>query len=499
MSENTRSRLSCATLLAVAAAAVLSSGALLPQAAHATPDSGITAQDGSRYQQEAKYPTPLVTSDRGAAVLAAPEAATRQEIIARAKHWVDVGVPYDNNSSFEGYRKDCSGFVSMAWKLGTSATTRTLDNYANTITKDQLLPGDALLWVNPDASQMGHVRLFGGWLDGAKSRFWVYEETPPRAIYHEYSWSSSVAAGYRPIRYDHVVEEANPLGTMLHEVRNADGSWTGFEPLGGAGKDIAVTAMGDGSAQVVAIGADDVVYHRVRRADGSWTAFEPLNGMGTTTPAKGRKVGIAGAEDGSAQVVMVGWDGAAYHRVRDADGHWTEFARIAAGAKDVAVAALPDGSSQTVFIGADDVVYHRVRNASGTWTDPAPLNGVGTTTPAKGKKVSIAGDPDGSAQVVIVGWDGAGYHRARYVDGSWSPFVSLGAAANDVAITAMADGSGQLVIAGTDNVIYHRVRYANGSWTPFAPLAGFGAPAMGKSVTIAGAPDGSAQVAITSF
>ena len=124
---------------------------------------------------------------------------------------------------------------------------------------------------------------------------------------------------------------------------------------------------------------------------------------------------------------------------------------------------------------------------------------MGTSAPAKGRKVSIAGDPDGSAQVAIVGWDGGTYHRVRYVDGSWSPFGSLGATANDIAITAMSDGSGQLVIAGTDNVIYHRVRNLSGTWTAFSPLAGFGAAAMGKSVTIAGGPDGSAQVAITSF
>ena len=499
MSKNTRTRFARATLLAVAASAVLSGGVLLPQAAHAVPAKpGIDAPDSSRYKQEARYPTPLATTDAGS-MQAAATAVTRQEIIARAKHWVDVGVEYDNYTSFEGYRKDCSGFVSMAWKLGTSATTRTLDNYATTITKEQLLPGDALLWVNPDPNQMGHVRIFGGWLDGAKSRFWVYEQTPPRAVYREYSWSTSVANGYRPIRADNVVEEANPLGTMLHEVRRADGTWTGFEPLGGAGKDIATTVMPDGSAQVVAIGADDVVYHRVRRQDGSWTPWEPLNGADTLTPAKGKKVAIAGAADGTAQVVIVGWDGATYHRVRKYDGSWTPFEPLGANGKDVAIAMLPDGSSQTVIIGADDVVYHRIRNAAGSWTPFAPLNGVGTTAPAKGKKVGIAGGPDGSAQVVIVGWDNGTYHRARFVNGDWSPFSSLGMAANDIAIATLSDNSSQVVAAGTDNVIKHRVRGDNGSWTPFAPLDGFGAAAMGKSVTIAGGPDGTAQVAITSF
>lgn len=34
----------------------------------------------------------------------------------------------------------------------------------------------------------------------------------------------------------------------------------------------------------------------------------------------------------------------------------------------------------------------------------SPLNGMGTTAPAKGKKVSIAGAADGSAQVAIIGF-----------------------------------------------------------------------------------------------
>jgi len=496
MSENSRSRV---ILVGIAMVAALSTGALLPQASFAAPDSGVTASNDSRYTQEAANPTPLDTTAADGA-RTTNEAVTRPEIMARAKHWVDVGVPYDNNSSFEGYRKDCSGFVSMAWKLARSETTRSLDSVAHNIGKDELLPGDALLWVNPNPADMGHVRIFGGWLDAAKSKFWVYEETPPKTIYHEYTWSRSAADGYRPIRYDNVVEGTNSLGTMLHEVRNTDGSWTGFSPLGGAAKDIAVTTFPNGSGQVLAVGADDVVYHRQRNTDGSWTDFAPLNGVGTDTPAKAKRVSISGNLNGSAQIEIVGWDDAVYHRVRNADGSWTEFAPLGAGAKDVAVSVMPNGSSQTVIIGADDVVYHRVRYADGSWTPFAPLNGVGTDTPAKGRKVAIAAALNGAAQVVIVGWDNGVYHRQRNTDGSWTDFAPLGATAKDVAISAMTpDGSSQTLIAGTDDVVYHRVRYIDGSWTPFAPLAGFDAPAKAKKVSISGQLDGSAQVAIIGF
>jgi hypothetical protein len=495
MSENTRSRV---LLVGLVMAAALSSGALLPQTAYAAPEFAMSAQDDTRYTQEAAEQTPRDLGDGARPPV--NEAVTRDEILARAKRWVDLAIPYDNNTSFETYRKDCSGFVSMAWKLADNRTTRTLDGVAHDISKEELLPGDALLWVNPNPNEMGHVRIFGGWLDAAKSKFWVYEQTPPKAVYRTHTWANSVANGYRPIRYDNVIEGQSSAGTMLHEARMANGNWTGFAPLGGAAKDIAVTVFPDGSGQVVAIGADDVVYHRARAVDGSWTDFAPLNGIGTDSGAKGKRVGISANLNGSAQVVIIGWDDQVYHRVRNADGGWTGFAPIGAAAKEVDISVLPNGSSQTVIVGMDDVVHHRARLTDGSWTPFAPLNGIGTGDGAKAKKVSIAGQLNGAAQVAIVGWDSGVYHRARLADGSWTEFAPLGATANDVSITAMTpDGSAQVLTAGTDSVIYHRVRGIDGSWTPFAPLEGFGSPAKGKSVSIAGSLDGSSQVAITSF
>jgi flagellum-specific peptidoglycan hydrolase FlgJ len=294
--------------------------------------------------------------------------------------------------------------------------------------------------------------------------------------------------------------DADPSGAALHEVRGTDGSWTGFAPMGTDARDVSLATFPDGSAQVAIIGADDVVYHRARLADGTWTDFAPLNGVGTDTPAKGKKVSIAGGVDGSAQVVIIGWDNVAYHRVRHADGSWTEFGSLGAATKDVAVSVQPNGSAQVVIVGSDDVVYHRVRYADGSWTPFAPLNGVGTDTPAKGRKVAVAAALNGAAQVVIIGWDNGVYHRQRNADGSWTDFAPLGATAKDVAISAMTpDGSSQTLIAGTDDVVYHRVRYLDGSWTPFAPLAGFDAPAKAKKVSISGQLDGSAQVAIIGF
>src|SRR5689334_1088559 len=47
----------------------------------------------------------------------------RLTILQRGFTWLDAHVPYNQGSQYQGYRTDCSGFVSMAWQLGKSETT----------------------------------------------------------------------------------------------------------------------------------------------------------------------------------------------------------------------------------------------------------------------------------------------------------------------------------------------------------------------------------------
>jgi hypothetical protein len=105
---------------------------------------------------------------------AAPDA------IARAQSWVDAGVGYSMSGSYTNhlgtYRTDCSGFVSMAWGLGTSHTTVTLPSVSFPIARDDLRPGDILL--NPAPGASGHVVLFAGWADESRTRYYAYEQSP---------------------------------------------------------------------------------------------------------------------------------------------------------------------------------------------------------------------------------------------------------------------------------------------------------------------------------
>ncbi|MER8116313.1 peptidoglycan-binding protein [Streptomyces sp. NPDC094031] len=129
---------------------------------------------------------------------------TRDAIIKRAKSWVTAKVPYSLGRYWtDGYRQDCSGYVSMAWGLNSNQWTGSLAKYGVKIKKSQLQPGDMLLYHNTANPQNGsHVVIFGGWTDSAHTHYKVYEQTPPhtrsRTTPYPY-WSH--AGKYVPYRY----------------------------------------------------------------------------------------------------------------------------------------------------------------------------------------------------------------------------------------------------------------------------------------------------------
>src|SRR6266487_2881288 len=132
----------------------------------------------------------------------------RASILTNALRWVDAHIPY-NQGVHEGYREDCSGFVSMAWGLssqGGGLTTVTLPNVATSISKDNLQPGDVL--DKPLAGDAGHVIIFDRWTDSSHSHYNGYEEVYgvgthfARNVTYPY-WPNSdgtPATGYVPLR-----------------------------------------------------------------------------------------------------------------------------------------------------------------------------------------------------------------------------------------------------------------------------------------------------------
>ena len=128
---------------------------------------------------------------------------TRKEVIARAKNWWDRKVPYSQSAyawdvnKGKKYRTDCSGFVSMTWKITSSRNTSTLDDIATKVAWANLKPGDMVLRAGH------HVKLFEKWTSSAKTSMWIYEEgsTATDMDHETVSVSYLKDNGYVPWKY----------------------------------------------------------------------------------------------------------------------------------------------------------------------------------------------------------------------------------------------------------------------------------------------------------
>jgi hypothetical protein len=141
---------------------------------------------------------------------------TRSEIIARAETWLHPPVPYSQDVSKNGYRTDCSGYVSMAWKTVGNFWTGNLANVGVPIAFNDLRPGDMLLFHNPANPVNGsHVVIFHQWNGVVGGDFYMYEQSPSFTKYR--TWSSADPNKYRlqnykPYRYINIVDDAKSPG-----------------------------------------------------------------------------------------------------------------------------------------------------------------------------------------------------------------------------------------------------------------------------------------------
>jgi len=130
------------------------------------------------------------------------QCVSRQTMIAKGQDWVNKHVPYSQEKTYDGYRTDCSGFVSMCWELAKPGlTTFTMHTVSHNITKGELQPGDAM---NCDSH---HIVLFAGWANAEKTSYIAMEEantaegTVKKTIPYPYFNGDSC---FHPIRYNSV-------------------------------------------------------------------------------------------------------------------------------------------------------------------------------------------------------------------------------------------------------------------------------------------------------
>ena len=131
---------------------------------------------------------------------------TGATVISRAKVWVANGVPYNQQGYYQGYREDCSGYVSMAWGLPKSGTTTAgMPNYGSYIGKSALRTGDVLL--NSNVGSQGHVVIFEKWANADHTSYWAYEESGSKGAVHRidpYPYFSGYGT-FKPFHYSKLV------------------------------------------------------------------------------------------------------------------------------------------------------------------------------------------------------------------------------------------------------------------------------------------------------
>lgn len=138
---------------------------------------------------------------------------TRQRTLERAATWLTANggrpVPYSQNAHWsDGYRQDCSGYVSMA--LGLRAPGETTVGLANNrgitrpIGMGELQPGDLVIDAIGN-SNTRHAVIFERWNDAAHTSYLAYEQrsgpgTSHRTLTYGLNAGSEYKA-YRPVQY----------------------------------------------------------------------------------------------------------------------------------------------------------------------------------------------------------------------------------------------------------------------------------------------------------
>ncbi len=284
---------------------LLTIAALVTGAAIAVP---VRAEDGS-----ATVPLPQGVDAAGRARqpdgTVAPYAdggpsITRNEIISRAKSWADVPVPYSQTAYRDGYRTDCSGYVSMAWKLYRNYWTGDLNTVGVAIGYNDLQPGDMLLYHNAANPVNGsHVVLFDRWTGAVGGDFIIYEQTVPATKHRAWSQAGYSRSLYKPYRYANVVAGSPPVddigvsaimdGTLLRVfARGTDGAlwqyvWNGstwsWGLVGGKITGAPSAVIWGGMLRVFARGADGAVWQYMW--NGSAWSWQEIGGRIIGGPA----------------------------------------------------------------------------------------------------------------------------------------------------------------------------------------------------------------------
>jgi hypothetical protein len=104
-----------------------------------------------------------------------------------------LGIPYVYGGNDPARGLDCSAYLSLIWGIPRQSTD-TIHNWSFKVTKDDLMPGDALNL--PYVGRRSHCRVFAGWATEDRTIAWMYEAARQRGV------------AYRVVGYD---DEYTPI------------------------------------------------------------------------------------------------------------------------------------------------------------------------------------------------------------------------------------------------------------------------------------------------
>jgi WD40-like Beta Propeller Repeat len=237
-------------------------------------------------------------------------------------------------------------------------------------------------------------------------------------------------------------------------------------------------------AQAVAVGPNGRVYARALKNNPlgggpGWGPYYVIPGLsGNPDGINAKKIAIAGAKDGSFQVVItLASDNTVAHAMQYPNGSWSGFSRLDgfAGspnfqARDVSItingsSASSAGNAQVIANGlVGGSVFHRVRWPAGNWTAFAQVPGAEMLST---QAIAIASSEDLYTNLLVITTDGLVKQVLRDPSGNWGGWVNVGTPAgmqfneaSDVAIvrTELAGSPAYVMLLDSTNKAYFQVR-----------------------------------------
>jgi len=209
----------------------------------------MTARNHSRYSTRRALATAALAILIVVSSAIPAFAISRTTILARGRSWVDRGVPYSQQLYFEGYRQDCSGFLSMSWVLsrnGAPISYSTADLDAPGLVeriydKNAIQPGDMILRPKDQVgAAYGHSVLFVAWADPAHTKFVGYHESSGsgKAVMATIPYPFWNETGFAPYRYKNVdadyLDTIAPVFGQSRYDTAVQSSWLAFPTAGSA-------------------------------------------------------------------------------------------------------------------------------------------------------------------------------------------------------------------------------------------------------------------------